>query len=161
MKIKILLAFYTLLTIVNIVLFIDLQKEPPKVENYKIIETNVKKEKEYNNNKKYYTQLKYKEFKELYKDNKTHNIAIIGNKTKAEKKFKEYINLLNYYNDKSVFLIQPNKFNKKNQAKYYNLNKDLIEDNNIIVKIKNKKVIAKAIINDESLLELIEEVKGE
>ena len=158
MKIKILLTMYIVLTIINIILFIDLKKEPPKVETYKIIENNIKNDKTYNPNKKYYTQLKYKEFKELYKDSKIHNIAIIGNKTKSEKKFKDYINLLNYNKEKSIFLIKPSKFNKKNQAKFYNLNKDLIDENNIIVKTKQNKVISKTIIDDESLLDLIEEL---
>ena len=150
---------YILLTISNIYLLINIKNEPTKIENYNIVEKNIEKDKKYNNNKKYYSQLKYKEFKKLYDDNKTHNIAIISNKTKSEKKFREYINLLNYYKDKSIFIIQPSKFNKKNQAKFYNLNKDLIDDKNIIVKINNKKIISKTIINDESLLELIDEIK--
>ena len=159
MRIKILLTMYIVLTIINIILFIDLKKEPPKVENYKIVENTTKKDKTYNPNKKYYKQLKYKEFKELYNDDKIHNIAIIGNKTNSEKKFKEYINLLNYHKDKSIFLIKPNKFNKKNQAKFYNLNKELINNNNIIVKTRKNKVISKTIVDDEALLDLIEELK--
>ena len=159
MKSKLLLSLYIIITIINIILLIKIKNEPQKIENYKIVETTIKKDNNYDNTKKYYKELKYKEFKELYNDNNTHNIAIIGNKTLSEKRFREYINLLNYYKGKTIFLLKPNKLNKKNQAKFYNLNKDLIDENNIIVKINNKKVISKTIIKDDSLSELIEELK--
>ncbi len=155
MKNKIIIIIILLLTISNIY-FIN--KNNNKTEcNITIQE--IKKDydkKQYIKENKYYKKLKYKEFKKIYSDNKVHIIAITNSMNNSKDRFIEYVNRRSFFENKSIFLIIPNNFSKKNQAKFYNLNSEFKNNKgNYILIVKNNKILSKTTINDNSINELI------
>ena len=113
--------------------------------------------KDYNKENKYYANIKYKKFEELWKSNKISTIAIVDNSTTTYNKFIEMINKLAYYKNTKIYLLETSKLSKKEEIKFFDLNKKFSElETNYIITISNKKIVSVTTFNNEKLNEIIE-----
>ena len=125
------------------------------IEEIKYVPTN----KEYNSKEKYYKKIDYKKFNKLSKDNKVHAIAIINNNSNTSTKYKELINKVAYYNRIKIYLLDTSSLNKKDLISYNEIDERLSkqEDNYIII-IKNKKILAITTFELDKINEIIKEM---
>lgn len=97
----------------------------------------------YDNNKKYYTNLDYKNLKKLYKSQNTSTIAVIDNSSKIYNKFIELTNKIAFYNNTKIYLLETSKLSNKNEIAFYNLDERLKKlDTNYIITVCNNKIIS-------------------
>lgn len=114
-------------------------------------------EDDFNQEKKYYTTLKYSKFKKLYKSDKVTTIAIVDNSTSTYNKFIEAINKTAYYKSTKIQLLKINKLSKKDLVSFYNLDDRFKElDTNYIITVSNKKILSITTFNNQELNKLIE-----
>ena len=95
-----------------------------------------------------------------YKEKKVYTIAITSNKSNTKDTFIKLVNRISFYNNENIYLVNPSNFSKKNKAKYYNLNKELKNlKEDCILKIYNKKIIAKTTFTKNNLNKIIDSYK--
>ena len=151
----IIICICIILTILNI----SISTKPTNCnDNEEIVivnKTNTYNEK-YDEKKIYYNKTNYKTFNKIFQEKKVYTIAITNNKSNTKDAFIKLVNKTSYYNNENIYLLNISDLSKKNKAKYYNLNselKSLKED--CIIKVYNKKIIAKTIYTKNYINKII------
>lgn len=150
------LVVITILLTTNILLlykYFNVDKEITITQEVLYKETN----KEYNNEKKYYASIKYKEFNTLLKDNKISTIAIVDNSSKTYKKFIEMINKISYYKNTKIYLLEISSLSKKNEIKFYETDERFSTlESNYIITVSNNQVISITTFENSNINLIIE-----
>ena len=114
----------------------------------------------YDENNKYYTEINYKKFSSLLKQDKLSAVAIIDNSSKTYNRFLETINYIAYRNKKNIYVLELSKLSKKNEISFYEVDDRLKDiDSDYIIGIANDKVVSITNFNQEDLTYIIEYLK--
>ncbi len=152
----ILIAIIVILLISNIITlvnYISLSKEEPKPQEVLYTKT----EDKYNFKEKYYTTIKYSDFKKKYKSTKVTTIAVLNNTSNTTDRFLEMINKISFYKSTKISLLELGKLSKKNEASFYELDERLKKiENNYIITVSNGKIISITTFDNTELLTIIE-----
>ena len=118
---------------------------------------NRKTKEDFKQDKKYYANIKYKKFSELWKSEDISTIAIIDNSSNTYNKFIKMINKIAYYKNTKIYLLEISKLSKKDEVKFYEKDNRLSELNsNYIITISNKKILTITTFETEELNKIIE-----
>lgn len=156
---KMLLRIFVILIIIsNIFLFTAYNhaiKEKTITEEIIYKETS----KDYNEEEKYYANIKYKKFSDLWKSNELSTIAIVDNSSPTYNKFIKMINKIAYYKNTKIYLLETSKLSKKDEIKFYDLNENFSKlETNYLLTISNKKIISITEFNNDELNKIIERI---
>ena len=147
------------LTLINVYISTKPQTYNDK-EEINIINKNYSYKEKFNEKKVYYNKTNYKTINKIFNEKKVYTIAITNNKSNTRDIFIKLINKISFYNNENIYLINISDLSKKNKAKYYNLNKELKNlKEDCIIKIYNKKIIAKTIFTKNSINKIIDSYK--
>ena len=147
------------LTLINVYISTKPQKDNDK-EKINIVNKNYSYKEKFNEKKVYYNKTNYKTINKIFNEKKVYTIAITNNKSNTRDIFIKLINKISFYNNENIYLINISDLSKKNKAKYYNLNKELKNlKEDCIIKIYNKKIIAKTIFTKNSINKIIDSYK--
>lgn len=145
----------TILLIINIYqlyLYINVNKEEKVIEEVLFTQTDEK----FNENKKYYANIKYSKFKSLYKSNSISTIAIVDNTSNTCNKFLELVNKTAYYTHTKIYVLELNKLSRKDEIAFYNIDDRLSKlDSNYMITINNNKIISVTTYDNTNLNSLI------
>ena len=148
-----------ILTLINVYISTKPQTYNDK-EEINIINKNYSYKEKFNEKKVYYNKTNYKTINKIFNEKKVYTIAITNNKSNTRDIFIKLINKISFYNNENIYLINISDLSKKNKAKYYNLNKELKNlKEDCIIKIYNKKIIAKTIFTKNSINKIIDSYK--
>lgn len=149
----IILITSTLLNILIITKYQELKKEDITIEQVLFTKTNDN----YSKDEKYYANIKYKKFNELWTSDKISTIAIVDNSSTTYNKFKQMINKTAYYKNTKIYLLETSKLSKKDEKKFYEKDKRLSElETNYIITISNKKIVSITTFDNNELNKIIE-----
>ena len=116
-----------------------------------------KKDTQYNKDKKYYKEIKFNDFKKLYKGKEMATIAVTDNSSQTHDMFVEYINKKAYYENANINLIELSKLSKKNEIAFFDLNEKFAKlDTDYIVYVKDNKIISVIEFSKEDLNSLVD-----
>ena len=119
--------------------------------------TETKIDSKYNPDKKYYTEVKFNDFKKLYTGKQIAIIAITDNSSLTHDKFVEYVNKKAYYDKININLIELSKLSKKNEIAFFELNEKLSKlDSDYIIYVKENKILLTIELSKEDLNSLVE-----
>lgn len=111
---------------------------------------------EYNQEKKYYANIKYKKFKSLYKSDNISTIAIVDTSSNTYDRFIELINKIAYYKSTKIYTLQINKLSRKDEIAFLDLDGRLSKlDSNYIITISNNKIISLTTFDNENINKII------
>ena len=154
------IGIFTLLTIINISISFKQTNPNKKDETITIINKTFTHKDKFDEKKIYYNKTNYETFNKIFKEKKVYTIAITSNKSNTKDTFIKLVNRISFYNNENIYLVNPSNFSKKNKAKYYNLNKELKNlKEDCILKIYNKKIIAKTTFTKNNLNKIIDSYK--
>ena len=129
-------------------------------EKINIVNKNYSYKEKFNEKKVYYNKTNYKTINKIFNEKKVYTIAITNNKSNTRDIFIKLINKISFYNNENIYLINISDLSKKNKAKYYNLNKELKNlKEDCIIKIYNKKIIAKTTFTKNNINKIIDSYK--
>ena len=147
------------LTLINVYISTKPQKDNDK-EKINIVNKNYSYKEKFNEKKVYYNKTNYKTINKIFNEKKVYTIAITNNKSNTRDIFIKLINKISFYNNENIYLINISDLSKKNKAKYYNLNKELKNlKEDCIIKIYNKKIIAKTTFTKNNINKIIDSYK--
>lgn len=147
------------LTLINIYISTKPQTYNDK-EEINIVNKNYSYKEKFNEKKVYYNKTNYKTINKIFNEKKVYTIAITNNKSNTRDIFIKLINKISFYNNENIYLINISDLSKKNKAKYYNLNKELKNlKEDCIIKIYNKKIIAKTTFTKNNINKIIDSYK--
>ena len=148
-----------ILTLINVYISTKPQTYNDK-EEINIINKNYSYKEKFNEKKVYYNKTNYKTINKIFNEKKVYTIAITNNKSNTRDIFIKLINKISFYNNENIYLINISDLSKKNKAKYYNLNKELKNlKEDCIIKIYNKKIIAKTTFTKNNINKIIDSYK--
>ncbi len=114
----------------------------------------------FNQDKKYYKEIQFNEFKKLYAGKDIATIAITDNASPTYEKFIEYINKKAYYEKANINLFEISKQSKKNEIAFYDLDERLSQlDSDYLIVVKNNTILEIIEVSKEDLNILIEMYK--
>ena len=147
------------LTLINVYISTKPQTYNDK-EEINIVNKNYSYKEKFNEKKVYYNKTNYKTINKIFNEKKVYTIAITNNKSNTRDIFIKLINKISFYNNENIYLINISDLSKKNKAKYYNLNKELKNlKEDCIIKIYNKKIIAKTTFTKNNINKIIDSYK--
>ena len=147
------------LTLINVYISTKPQIDNDK-EKINIVNKNYSYKEKFNEKKVYYNKTNYKTINKIFNEKKVYTIAITNNKSNTRDIFIKLINKISFYNNENIYLINISDLSKKNKAKYYNLNKELKNlKEDCIIKIYNKKIIAKTTFTKNNINKIIDSYK--
>lgn len=147
------------LTLINVYISTKPQTDNDK-EEINIVNKNYSYKERFNEKKVYYNKTNYKTINKIFNEKKVYTIAITNNKSNTRDIFIKLINKISFYNNENIYLINISDLSKKNKAKYYNLNKELKNlKEDCIIKIYNKKIIAKTTFTKNNINKIIDSYK--
>jgi hypothetical protein len=147
------------LTLINVYISTKPQTDNDK-EKINIVNKNYSYKERFNEKKVYYNKTNYKTINKIFNEKKVYTIAITNNKSNTRDIFIKLINKISFYNNENIYLINISDLSKKNKAKYYNLNKELKNlKEDCIIKIYNKKIIAKTTFTKNNINKIIDSYK--
>lgn len=147
------------LTLINVYISTKPQIDNDK-EKINIVNKNYSYKEKFNEKKVYYNKANYKTINKIFNEKKVYTIAITNNKSNTRDIFIKLINKISFYNNENIYLINISDLSKKNKAKYYNLNKELKNlKEDCIIKIYNKKIIAKTTFTKNNINKIIDSYK--
>ena len=148
-----------ILTLINVYISTKPQTYNDK-EEINIVNKNYSYKEKFNEKKVYYNKTNYKTINKIFNEKKVYTIAITNNKSNTRDIFIKLINKISFYNNENIYLINISDLSKKNKAKYYNLNKELKNlKEDCIIKIYNKKIIAKTTFTKNNINKIIDSYK--
>ena len=101
---------------------------------------------EFQENKKYYKEIDYKQLKDLFKKKSIQYIAIVDNSSPTSNKFLEIVNKMSYKYKTKIYVLELSKLNKKNTISFYEIDKRFNKmETNYIITVKKNKILS---IND-------------
>ena len=117
-------------------------------------------DKEYDEDKIYYTEINYKTFNTLIKKDKVITIAVIDNSSKTYKRFLDMVNQIAYYKKTNIYLFEVSKLSKKNEISFYEIDDRLKSlESDYLITICNNKIISITTFDTEKLTNIIESLK--
>ncbi len=152
----VLIVLTTIFFISNIFLLYKINNQP---NNKKVVEEVLYKEtkKNYEDAKKYYTNINFKKYKKLLKKEELITVAIVDNSSNTYNKFIEMINKLSYYKSTKIYLLELSKLSKKDEISFLEIDNRLKElETNYIITIKNKQIISITTFDNDNINFIIE-----
>ncbi len=115
---------------------------------------------DYNEDKKYYKEIKYSKFKKLYKQDAVYNIAIIDNTSNTYDSYLTLLNHIAYYKSTNIFVLDLSKLSKKNNIAFYELDERLSTiEGNYMITTTDSKIIAITEMEPSEIGSLIKETE--
>ena len=158
--VKNLLVFLVIVLLIksNITFWIKYKKreKEEKIRNHIVYKNGEQYDKEI----KYYNTINYNNLKKMLNQEDAITLAVIDNSSRTYDKFLEMINKVAFYKNTNIYLLEISKLSKKNEIAFYELDDELKElESDYIIIIKNKKVIAKVVIDKEEINNIIKSME--
>lgn len=147
-----------ILLCVNLFCILFTNKKQTKCDDIVLVSKNCPEpDKEYQENKKYYKEINYKQFKEINKKNNLTYIAVVDNSSSTYNKFLELINKLSYKYETKIYVLEISKLNKKNTVSFYDIDERFRKTgSNFIICTKKNKILSFTDFDNEKINNYIE-----